>query len=191
MAGRASAVSAGSQETPSKVVKRKRKTPQELEEEECRNWRRRANAKGRTLNMSPECIRKSSNASRHPPVSGRRFGRPFLFQTLRGRQILQDSIDSDASSDNECLKTRHLRHKITQRHNESEDRMTLAELAIQNKEDSMPVADSCKSMAVAVSSKPHPLSTASSALPAHLLSDIRALQFRRWKRGCLFTSAVP
>ena len=124
MAGWASAVSAGSQETPSKVMKRKRKTPQELEEEECRNWRRRANAKGRTLNMSPECIRKSSNASRHPPVSGRRGGRPFLFQSLRGRQILQDSVDSDASSDNECLKTRHLRHKITQRHNESEDSMT-------------------------------------------------------------------
>ena len=43
-----------------------------------------------------------SNAGiRSPPVSGKRGARPFLYQTCRGRQILQDAIDDQASSEND------------------------------------------------------------------------------------------
>ena len=63
-------------------------------------WRRRRKPHGRTLNMSKAYIaRTTSMGVRCPRISGRYRARPFLFQTERGRQILQDAIDSDASSD--------------------------------------------------------------------------------------------
>ena len=47
-----------------------------------------------------------------PPVSGRRGARLFLFQTLRGRKILQNSNDSDASDDNRTLQALIDRRKL-------------------------------------------------------------------------------
>ena len=66
------------------------------EEQEEQNWRRRPDAKGRTLDMSQEFMTDMANmsrAGRHPPISGRLGASPFLFMNLRGRQILPDSID--------------------------------------------------------------------------------------------------
>ena len=37
-----------------------------------------------------------SRGGRHPPISGRLGASPFLFMNLRGRQILEDSIDDSA-----------------------------------------------------------------------------------------------
>ena len=40
------------------------------------------------------------------------MARPFLFQTERGRQILQDSLDSDAESDEDEMPLAQLRQEI-------------------------------------------------------------------------------
>ena len=108
----------------------RRKVNAKLKEEQIvAQWRRRPNARGRTLNMSEEYIAKTSRMGvRYPAISGVRGARPFLFQTRRGRQILQDNSDSDASSDKDGLIAACMRHTSREKFESREDTMTLAEL---------------------------------------------------------------
>ena len=63
---------------------------------------RRPKPKGRTLRIDGRWVLKTSPAGvRSPPVSGKRGARPFLYQTCRGRQIFQDAIDDQASSEDD------------------------------------------------------------------------------------------
>ena len=61
-------------------------------------------------------IEKEVQASvRCPVISGR------LFQTRRGRQIVQDSLDESASSDNETISSMAMKVRVKKTYEEKED----------------------------------------------------------------------
>ena len=106
----------------------------------CAAWQRRPGAKGRTLDLTPAYITELARpGEKHPPVSGRRGARPFLFQTLRGRQILQDSNDSDASDDNQPLQKLTDRQKLLTEAEAKEDSQSLEEFFNAETEDNQPL----------------------------------------------------
>ena len=126
----------------SKQARKDLKSKMEQEEAE---WRRRHNAQGTTLCMEDASIKNAAKAGiRCPVISGKRGARPFLFQTKRGLQIVQDSLDESASSDNEPIEKMAGKVRLRQDYEHKQDSDPIAKVMMDDEKDQRPLKAPCR-----------------------------------------------
>ena len=90
--------------------------------------------------MDEDSIKNAANVGvRSPVTSGKRGARPFLFQTKRGLQIVQDGLDESASSDNETLGNMAAKVKLKNVYEEREDSEPIAKVMKEEERDRRPI----------------------------------------------------
>jgi hypothetical protein len=95
--------------------------------------------------MEDTSIKNASKAEvRCPVISGKRGARPFLFQTKRGLQIVQDSLDESASSDNEPIEKMAGKVRLRQDYEHKQDSEPIAKVMMEDEKDRRPLKAPCR-----------------------------------------------